>query len=173
MGQFLPNLTQTKSYVGLFTLDYLCTRFDIAQPWVEALSETGARVKNPIFWIKDNQPLGDLAGDRGNAGEIILFAHLGRHLLRGKRVANAWSIAHASPTLHPTTKPIELVRRCILASSDPTLWGGFPRLADTGQRPCRRAILPFSTLRMPHERKNERKKYDLRRTAGHRLDPAL
>lgn len=114
--EFVPPIVRAVKDGGAI---YLCTRFDVAQPWVDALTETGAKVKNPIFWIKDSVGLGDLTGDRGNAVEIVLFATVGRHLLRGKRTANAWPIARAEPTLHPTTKPVELMRRCILASSDP------------------------------------------------------
>ena len=98
---------------------YLCTRFDVAQPWVEALKDAGAKVKNPIFWIKDLGSQGDLAGDRSSAVEIVLFCAVGRHLLRGKRTNNAWMIPRPDVLLHPTPKPIELIRRCILASSDP------------------------------------------------------
>ena len=114
--EFVPPIVRAVKDGGAI---YLCTRFDVAQPWVDALTETGAEVKNPIYWIKDSVGLGDLTGDRGNAVEIVLFATLGRHLLRGKRTTNAWPIARAEPTLHPTTKPVELMRRCILGSSDP------------------------------------------------------
>ena len=79
---------------------YLCTRFDVAHPWVAALTEVGATMKTPIYWIKDNLSLGDLAGDRGAAVEIVLFAHKGRHLLRGKRVINAWNIPRADAVPH-------------------------------------------------------------------------
>ena len=98
---------------------YLCTRFDVATQWVDALKETGVRVKNPIYWVKTLPSIGDTAGDRGNCVEIILFAHIGRHLLRGKRDMNAWTISRPESNGHPTPKPIELVRRCIQASSDP------------------------------------------------------
>jgi DNA modification methylase len=98
---------------------YLCTRFDVASQWVDALTDTGVKVKNPIYWIKPLPSQGDCLGDRGNSVEIILFAHVGRHLLRGKREANAWLISKPLANEHPTPKPVELVRRCIQASSDP------------------------------------------------------
>jgi len=98
---------------------YLCTRFDVASQWVDALKETGARVKNPVYWVKTLPSQGDTAGDRGNCVEIVLFAHVGRHLLRGKREMNAWTISRPESNGHPTPKPVELVRRCIQASSGP------------------------------------------------------
>jgi len=98
---------------------YLCTRFDVAAQWVDALKEAGARVKNPVYWVKTLPSQGDTTGDRGNCVEIVLFAHIGRHLLRGKREMNAWTISRPECNGHPTPKPEELVRRCIQASSDP------------------------------------------------------
>ncbi|MCL2624592.1 MAG: site-specific DNA-methyltransferase [Planctomycetaceae bacterium] len=98
---------------------YLCTRFDVASQWVDALEATGVKVKNPIYWVKPLGSQGDCLGDRSNCVEIVLFAHVGRHLLRGKREMNAWTISKPEPSIHPTPKPVELVRRCIQASSDP------------------------------------------------------
>ena len=98
---------------------YLCTQFDVSAQWVDALNATGIKVKNPIYWIKTLASQGDVLGDRGNCVEIVLFAHKGRHLLRGKREMNAWTLSRPEGNGHPTPKPIELVRRCILASSDP------------------------------------------------------
>ena len=116
---------------------YLCTRFDVAAQWMDALKETGAKVKNPVYWIKTLPSQGDTLGDRGNCVEIVLFAHIGgRHLLRGKREMNAWTISRPEGNGHPTPKPVELVRRCIQASSDtgdtildPFLGGGTTAVA--------------------------------------------
>jgi DNA modification methylase len=114
--EFIPPIVRTVKDGGAV---YLCTRFDVASQWVDALTATGGKVKNPIYWIKNHFSQGDIAGDRGNCVEIVIFAHVGRHLLRGKRTSNAWMIAKPEPTIHPTPKPVELVRRCIQASSDP------------------------------------------------------
>ena len=111
---FVPPIVKTVKNGGAI---YLCTRFDVAPLWSNALTEAGARIKNPIYWIKDNMSKGDLR-DRGNCVEIVLCAHVGRHLLRGKRVMNAWMIPRPEILFHPTPKPIELIRRCIVASSD-------------------------------------------------------
>ena len=114
--EFVPPIVQTVRDGGAA---YLCTRFDVAAQWVTALEATGVKIKNPIFWVKDLASQGDLTGDRGNCVEIILFAHVGRHLLRGKRTANAWTIPRPECNGHPTPKPVELIKRLILASSDP------------------------------------------------------
>lgn len=113
--EFVPPIVRVVKDGGAV---YLCTRFDVAYQWVDALEQAGAKVKNPVYWIKDNLTQGDLTGDRGNCVEIVLFAHVGRHLLRGKRTANAWNIPRPPPCDHPTPKPVELMERLILQSSD-------------------------------------------------------
>lgn len=129
---FVPPIVKTVKIGGAI---YLCTRFDVAPLWSGALVEAGAKIKNPIYWVKDNMSKGDLR-DRGNCVEIVLCAHVGRHLLRGKRVMNAWMIPRPEIQFHPTPKPVELVRRCIVASSDfgdtvlePFLGGGSTAVA--------------------------------------------
>ena len=114
--EFVPPIVRTVKNGGAV---YLCTRFDVAAQWVDALKSTGIKVKNPIFWVKNLGSQGDCLGDRSNCVEIILFAHVGRHLLRGKREMNAWTIPRPEVSPHPTPKPVELVRRCIQASSNP------------------------------------------------------
>jgi len=114
--EFVPPIVNTVKDGGAV---YLCTRFDVAAQWVDALKATGVKVKNPIYWVKTLPSQGDVIGDRGNCVEIVLFAHVGRHLLRGKREMNAWTISRPAAGDHPTPKPLELVRRCIQASSDP------------------------------------------------------
>jgi len=114
--EFVPPIVNTVKDGGAV---YLCTRFDIAAQWGNALASTGAKVKNPIYWIKPLPSQGDVTGDRGNCVEIVLFAHVGRHLLRGKREMNAWMLPRPTALSHPTPKPVELVRRCIQGSSDP------------------------------------------------------
>ena len=72
---------------------YLCTRFDVAPMWQQALIDAGAILKTPIIWDKGNWTSGDLTGDYANQCELILFAHKGRE--------------------HPTPKPVALMARCI------------------------------------------------------------
>ena len=51
---------------------YLCTRFDVAHQWQQALTDAGAILKTPIVWDKGNWTSGDLTGDYGNQCELIL-----------------------------------------------------------------------------------------------------
>ncbi|MGL6196099.1 MAG: DNA-methyltransferase [Thermoguttaceae bacterium] len=97
---------------------YLCTRFDVYAQWEQALKEASTVVKTTIVWNKGNWTAGDLKGDYGNQVELILFAHVGRPKLRRGRPSNLWSIPRDPPGAHPTPKPVELFKRCILNSSD-------------------------------------------------------
>lgn len=98
---------------------YLATRFDVAAPWVDAIAASGLTLKTPIFWDKTNHTAGDLEGDFGGQIEIFLFAHRGRHRLRGKRYSNLWRCPRPPAGAHPTPKPVDLMRKMIMCSTDP------------------------------------------------------
>ncbi len=98
---------------------YLATRFDVAAQWNAAVRDAGMELKTPIYWDKGNHTSGDLEGDFGAQVEIFLFAHKGRHKLRGKRLANLWHIPRDPAGEHPTPKPVKLMERMIACSTDP------------------------------------------------------
>jgi site-specific DNA-methyltransferase (adenine-specific) len=97
---------------------YLATRFDVSAQWVDAIRSAGLTLKTPIYWDKGNHTSGDLEGDFGGQVEIFLFAHKGRHKLRGPRVANLWRVAREHAGDHPTPKPVMLMERMISCSTD-------------------------------------------------------
>ena len=97
---------------------YLATRFDVAAQWNDAILAAGLTIKTPIFWDKGNHTSGDLEGDFGARVEVFIFAHKGRHKLRGKRLANLWSIPRDPAGDHPTPKPVALMERMITCSTD-------------------------------------------------------
>ena len=97
---------------------YLGTRYDVAARWNEAISLAGLTLKTPIFWDKGNHTSGDLEGDFGAQVEIFIFAHKGRQKLRGARQPNLWRVARDPAGEHPTPKPVSLMERMILCSSD-------------------------------------------------------
>ncbi len=98
---------------------YLCTRFAEFSLWENAIKDAGATVKTPIVWDKTVHTMGDVYCDYGNQVELILFAHVGRPKLRRGRPMNLWTIPREPSGPHPTPKPVELFKRCILNSSDP------------------------------------------------------
>lgn len=97
---------------------YLATRFDVAAQWNDAVRASGLKLKTPIFWDKGNHTSGDLEGDFGAQVEIFIFAHKGRHKLRGQRLANLWRIPRDPAGEHPTPKPVSLMERMVSCSTD-------------------------------------------------------
>lgn len=98
---------------------YLFCRWDVTPLWMPYVNSP-LKLKTVIAWVKDNWSAGDLEGSFGNQYEQILFIAKGRHKLRGKRWPNVWNFSRvpAKQLLHPTQKPVALLERAILASSD-------------------------------------------------------
>lgn len=99
---------------------YMFCRWDVTPLWIPLLKPSGLKLKTIIIWLKDNWSAGDLKGSFGNQYEQLMFIVKGRHLLRGKRWSNVWEFPRIPHTklLHPTQKPVELIQRAIVASSD-------------------------------------------------------
>lgn len=67
-------------------------------------------VKNILIWQKNNTGMGDLYGDYAPQYEMILFANpLGKPLL-GRRDSNILQFARTQNELHPTEKPLDLIK---------------------------------------------------------------
>jgi site-specific DNA-methyltransferase (adenine-specific) len=117
IGAFLQECARVLKDGGAL---YLFCRWDVAPLWIPHIAGSGLKVKTSIAWVKDNWSAGDLKGCFGNQYEQMLFIVKGRHLLRGKRWSNVWEFPRVPPTqmLMPTQKPVELLERAILSSSD-------------------------------------------------------
>lgn len=99
---------------------YLFSRWDVYPLWLPSIMASGLKIKTKIVWVKNNWSAGDLKGCFGNQYEEILFVVKGRHLLRGHRHPNVWNFARIPPNkmIHPTQKPVPLLKRAIQSSSD-------------------------------------------------------
>lgn len=99
---------------------YLFSRWDVYPLWLPSITTSGLKLKTKIVWLKNNWSAGDLFGSFGNQYEEILFIVKGRHKIRGRRWSNVWEFDRIPPTqmLVPTQKPVPLLKRAILASSD-------------------------------------------------------
>jgi site-specific DNA-methyltransferase (adenine-specific) len=116
IGEFLNVAGRALRVGGVL---YLFTRWDVYPLWASSVMPP-LDLKNVIVWKKDNWSAGDLAGDFGNQYELLMMLTKGKHVRRGHRWSNVWEFARvpAKKMLHPTQKPVELVRRAIEASSD-------------------------------------------------------
>ena len=117
IGDFLAACGEALTEDGAL---YLFCRWDVSPLWVPHIKPARLKLKTIIAWVKDNWSAGDLKGSYGNQYEQIIFASKGRHLLRGKRYPNVWPFPRVPSTkmLHPTQKPVALLRRIIESSSD-------------------------------------------------------
>ena len=97
---------------------YLFCRYDVYPDWWHMVGNY-FRPKNCIVWIKNNWGMGDLTGNWANQHEFIIFAVKGRHKLRAGRPPNVIFADRVSSRLmiHPTEKPVELMKPLIEASS--------------------------------------------------------
>lgn len=84
----------------------------------QAVEQSGLTIKNILIWNKNNHGAGDLRGSYAPKYEMIIFAHKGRRLLRGKRIADVIECAKVAAMVHPTEKPVALLERFIAASTD-------------------------------------------------------
>ena len=77
-------------------------------------------IKNIIDWIKNNHTAGDLEAAYGRQKEYIIFANKGRRKINGKRLTDVWYFDRVvgNEQIHQNQKPIELINRCILKSSN-------------------------------------------------------
>lgn len=99
---------------------YLFTRWDVQNEWIVATQRAGFELKNAIVWDRVVHGMGDLTGAYAPCYDTILFATKGRHVLRGKRPIDIISIPrlHGEALVHPTEKPVPLLEKLILSSSD-------------------------------------------------------
>ena len=102
---FLP---LAKTHMKENSAIYLCTSHQVIDKW-KPLVEKTFKYKNMIVWKKNNWSMGDLKGAFAGQHEIIIFAHNGKVDLIGKRDTDIWEFDRTPPTLHPTTKPTDLI----------------------------------------------------------------
>ena len=75
-------------------------------------------VKNQIIWVKNNWTAGDLIGDFGNQYECIAFIPHDEFKLKSKRYSNVWFFDRTQNELHPTEKPVDIIKRMILSATN-------------------------------------------------------
>lgn len=99
---------------------YVFTRWDLMQPWKEILEKLGLSVPMQLIWNKGDPGLGDLDACWGCGYEVILYAKKGRRPIPKRRGA-VISVDKVPPgkMVHPTEKPVELIKILVNMSSNP------------------------------------------------------
>ncbi len=75
-------------------------------------------LKNIIIWEKNNHGSGDLKAQYAPQYEMIIYGMKGRKEFNLKRFSDVWKFDKTGNKLHLTQKPVDLLERCILNSSD-------------------------------------------------------
>lgn len=98
-----------------------CTEDGIT-PFNEVAKAVGLTKRRTLIWDKKNWASGDLKGDWASQCEFIPWAAKGRHLLRGGRPSNLLSyareVAATRVVYHSCQKPVDLLEKILLTSSD-------------------------------------------------------
>lgn len=78
------------------------------------------KLKNVLVWVKNNHGAGDLKGAYAPKHEFVLYAHKGRCLLKNGRTTDVIFEDKVASTkmVHPTEKPVGLLKRFIEDGSD-------------------------------------------------------
>ena len=98
---------------------YCFTRWDVYPNWFEQISKR-FKVKNCIVWFKRGGGLGDLKKGYIYNHEFIIYCAEKNHRLNGKRRNDVFEFAKDAPStyVHPTQKPISLLKEIIERSSN-------------------------------------------------------
>ena len=85
---------------------------------VKPIIEKYFNIKNILIWNKNNWSMGDLDGNYAEKYEMIIFATQGdRKLLGDNRPVNVLDYERTSNLLHPTQKPLPLLKELIKNST--------------------------------------------------------
>jgi site-specific DNA-methyltransferase (adenine-specific) len=75
-------------------------------------------VKNILIWHKNNHGSGDLFGDYAPQYEMVIYCNLGGKHLTGRRDSNILQFSRTQNELHPTQKPVDLIKYLASKSLD-------------------------------------------------------
>lgn len=83
----------------------------------DGMTDTGFKIAQLLVWVKQQSVIGRL--DYAPQHELIVYAWHGTHRFRrSKDKSVLFCPRPAKSTLHPTTKPLSLIRRLVLNSSE-------------------------------------------------------
>jgi len=77
-------------------------------------------IRNMLIWNKQGNGMGDLTTTYGSIYEICFYANRSPQLLNGNRNCDMLTFSRSGNELHPTQKPIDLIKFLISKSSNET-----------------------------------------------------
>jgi site-specific DNA-methyltransferase (adenine-specific) len=88
-------------------------------PTFRKIAEKYFDVKTPLIWYKSDAGIGDLQYDWINGTEMIIYCMKGYRKLNRRRVnVLQYPRLHSSDMIHPTQKPIELLKEILSVSAN-------------------------------------------------------
>ena len=97
---------------------YCFVRWDVSYKFMRII-EQYFKVKNELYWVKNNWSMGDLNGSYAMQTEKIIFATKGNHKLNGRRNTDILKFDRVAgkSLLHSHQKPIKILEFLIKKSS--------------------------------------------------------
>lgn len=91
------------------------TRWDVQQKFIDAMNNSGLKVKNVLIWDKEIHGMGDLKHSFASRYESIIFSSEKEFLFNGKRPQDIFKVRRVLPAnlKHPNEKPVELIEQLI------------------------------------------------------------
>lgn len=95
-------------------------RWDVQDNFLNEIKRVGFTVKSQLVWDKCSHGMGDLKGEFAPQHESIIYATKGRYEFKGNRPTTVFKVPKvgANNLIHPNEKPVELIRRLLLACSE-------------------------------------------------------
>lgn len=112
MIAFIPMLKRLLKPTGCVMI---FTRWDVQQTFMEAMNQSGMRVKNVIIWDKQIHGMGDLKRAYASSYESVLFHSENDFTFAEKRPRDIISVRKVLPKdlVHPNEKPVKLMETFI------------------------------------------------------------
>lgn len=110
-------LEAVKPFLAKKNSAYVFNSDKMIWPLREAMIDVGFKIAQLLVWVKSQPVIGRL--DYAPQHELILYSWFGSHIFRRSKDRSV--LFHPRPTkskFHPTTKPIGLIRRLILNSTE-------------------------------------------------------
>lgn len=109
---FIPHVKRVLKDTGCACI---FTRWDVQQAFIDAMNDSGLRVRNVLIWDKVVHGMGDLRRAYGSRYESIIFASGQNFRFADKRPTDILRFQRVSSNKlqHPNEKPVELLEALI------------------------------------------------------------
>lgn len=90
-------------------------RWDVQEDFRRAVEWAGFRVRSQVVWDRVSHGMGDTRAMFSPRHDVLWFATKGRFAFPGKRPASIIAASRSNRPIHPTEKPVDLMRQLVRA----------------------------------------------------------